>query len=265
MGRGRRCLCRDPAVPVWWGWAGPRSGRGAGTTAWRLPSCRACPARGRGARTSRRSALPSPEFPNIPARSKLVANFIYFYFELIGIVASAFQRDRDDILYLLKILILMIPGELTPNFRSSWPGRYWTLNPPWSSISLPVSMISSSSWRKDEAIFIIAWLFSYNENNSYLTKQKMGFFCQLPWFFLLAAWCLRSLCPARQLWRVLGLPESVSPPPWLASLWVLGWVQTLVLGFTTKNKVSVSLVILLTVFSSVLYLHIFPAWLLLFI
>lgn len=81
------------------------------------------PARGRGTSTSRRSPPASPEFPNIPARSKLVANFIYFYFELIDIVASVFQRDRDDILYFLKILILMIPGELTPNFRSSWPAR----------------------------------------------------------------------------------------------------------------------------------------------
>lgn len=38
-------------------------------------------------------------FFNILAKSKLIANFIYFYFELIGKVASALERDQDYLVF----------------------------------------------------------------------------------------------------------------------------------------------------------------------
>lgn len=50
----------------------------------------------------------------------------------------------------LKALNLMIPGELTPNFRSSWPAMYCTLNSHWSQeqILLPVNLIWSHNENK---------------------------------------------------------------------------------------------------------------------
>lgn len=66
-------------------------------------------------------------FSNILAN--IIANLIYFYFELVGKVLS---YRGTKMIHFLKALNLMIPGDLTPNFRSSWPAVHCALNSHWS-------------------------------------------------------------------------------------------------------------------------------------